>query len=473
MESRLDLVPYTEEIPADLETPVSAYLKLQPLGARFLLESVERGEAVGRYSFLGASCRDSFVVHRDRARWRVRGENGEKELGGEDPLRTLSSILARFRLRPAPGLPPLAGGAVGHVSYDYVRYLERIPRRLPDPLDLPLASFYLVDELVVFDHVRRKILLVALAPEGDPSGRERLAEIRSRLAGPTPRPGAVARPLAGPFESSTSRESFEASVRKAQEHIRAGDIFQVVLSRRLSAPARVSPFAVYRSLRIENPSPYMFFLDFDDYQLVGSSPEALVTLSTDLAVTRPIAGTRPRGATPEEDARLAAELLADPKERAEHLMLVDLARNDLGRVCRYGSIQVAPYYAVERYSHVMHIVSGVSGRLAEGHDAFDLFRATFPAGTVSGAPKVRAMELIEDLETIARGPYAGAVGYFGLSGEMDTAIAIRTVLFEGGRAHLQAGAGIVHDSDPAREFEETANKMRALEVAIEKTVELA
>ena len=465
------LVPTVEELPADLETPVSAFLKLAPLGARFLLESVEGGETLGRYSFIGPSCRDGIVVRGDRVHWTTRGDSGEEPLEGRDPLRLVQSILSRFRLENPAGLPPLAGGAVGYVAYDYVRHLERIGPPRPDPLGLPLLSFYLVDELVVFDHVRRKILLVTLDPEGSPR-RDRLREIREALAGPTPRPPRVDRPLGGEFVSNMARPAFEAAVARAAEHIRAGDIFQVVLSHRMTAPALAHPFQVYRSLRIQNPSPYMFYLDLGSAQLVGSSPEVLVRLTGRTAVTRPIAGTRPRGADSEGDRRLGEELLADPKERAEHLMLVDLARNDLGRVCEYGSVHVDPYYVIERYSHVMHIVSGVRGRLAAGSDAFDLFRATFPAGTVSGAPKVRAMQILSEIEGALRGPYAGAVGYFGLSGDMDTAIAIRTLVFEGGRVHLQAGAGIVYDSDPGREYEETRNKMRALEVAIQRTGDL-
>jgi anthranilate synthase component I len=425
-------------LPGDLLTPVGAYLLLrEALGApAFLLESVERGEQVGRYSFLAA---------------------GLETTGSLDE----AVAFARSQPGPAAGDPPFVGGAVGYVSYDWVSELEPVPLPAPGPADpgLPRAGFMLADAVVAFDHVRRTVSLIGGA--ADVARLEAaLAHAPSAAAGP-----ALAR---GDQAVETPRDAYLAAVERAREHIAAGDAFQIVLSQRLRRTTGASPFAIYRALRAVNPSPYMFLLDHGGFQLVGSSPETHVRLDTDgRCELRPIAGTRPRGGDREADERLAVELLASDKERAEHVMLVDLARNDLGRVCEPGSVAVERYMDVERYSHVMHIVSQVFGRLRGGRDAAALLRATFPAGTLSGAPKVRAMQLISELEGRRRGAYAGAVGYLGFGGDMDTCIAIRTVVMRDGVAHLQAGAGIVADSDAAAEHQECMNKLAALGAAID------
>jgi anthranilate synthase component I len=425
-------------LPGDLLTPVGAYLLLrEALGApAFLLESVERGEQVGRYSFLAAGLETTGSLEEAVA-------------------------FARSQPGPGPGDPPFLGGAVGYVSYDWVTELEPVPLPAPGPTDagLPRVGFMLADAVVAFDHVRRTVALIGRADD--------VARLESVL---TRAPSAAAGPaLAGGEQAvETSREAYVAAVARAREHIAAGDAFQIVLSQRLRRSTGASAFAIYRALRAVNPSPYMFLLDHGDFQLVGSSPETHVRLDTHgRCELRPIAGTRPRGGDREADDRLAGELLASDKERAEHVMLVDLARNDLGRVCEPGSVVVERYMDVERYSHVMHIVSQVFGRLAGGRDAAALLRATFPAGTLSGAPKVRAMQLISELEGRRRGAYGGAVGYLGFGGDMDTCIAIRTVVMRDGVAHLQAGAGIVADSDPATEHQECLNKLAALGAAVD------
>ncbi len=480
------LVPVIREIPADLETPVSAYLKLAGAGARFLLESVELGENLGRYSFIGVGGRERIAAR--GGRFVVAGARGT-ETGPLPAARSLSVVrdrLQRYRIEPHPLVPRLLGGAVGFVGYDYVRSLERIPDRHRDRPDLPVFDFLLADTLVVFDHVKRKMLLVALDAEGDrrgarPPAKRRIEALARALRRPLPATQARPRASRGRprFVSNTDPADYEAAVRRAKAHIRAGDIFQGVLSHRCSGTIRAHPFLVYRALRILNPSPYMFYFDFPAFrgavdrpwQLVGSSPEVHAKLERGQAIIRPIAGTRPRGADPAEDEALRRELLANEKERAEHVMLIDLARNDLGRCCAFGSVKVTDLMVVEKYSHVQHIVSEVVGTLATGMDAFDLFDATFPAGTVTGAPKVRAMEILDALERARRGPYAGTIGYFGLGGEMDMAITIRTAVVREARgglrtAYLQAGAGIVADSDPAGEWQETMNKMAALERAV-------
>jgi anthranilate synthase component I len=426
-------------LPADLLTPVGAYLLLrEALGApAFLLESVERGEQVGRYSFLAAGLRSTESLDEAVA-------------------------FAASRPGPAPGEPPFVGGAVGHISYDWVAGLEPVPMpaRHPDDAGLPQLRFMLAGSVVAFDHVRRTVSLI-----GSQSEVERL---ESALAQP---PAATIAPprAAGASHVETSRSQYITAVERAREHIAAGDAFQIVLSQRVRRHTEASPFAIYRALRAINPSPYMFLLDSGEFQLVGSSPETHVRLDMEGSCElRPIAGTRPRGANRAEDAVLATELLASDKERAEHVMLVDLARNDLGRVCLPGSIRVEGYMDVERYSHVMHIASSVQGQIRSDRDAASLLRATFPAGTVSGAPKVRAMQIISELEGRCRGAYAGAVGYLGFGGDMDTCIAIRTVVMRDGVAHLQAGAGIVADSDPAAEHDECMNKVAALGAAIDQ-----
>jgi anthranilate synthase component 1 len=484
-----NLIPVTREFAADLETPVSVYLKLmEEPGASFLLESVEGGEQVGRYSFVGVGIHRRIELHGDvitraegSANLQVRAAQ-EREPGGSryDILDVLRAELGRYRAAAVPGLPRLSGGAVGYLGYDVVRFFERLPDTAAPALDLPDALFLLVDTVVVFDHARHRLILLANAHVEDGGDVEaayvdalqridRLAEklLRPLPAVPTRRWGATHGNGLEP-QSNMTVERYESMVRQAKAHIAAGDIFQVVLSQRFSRRTSAHPFAVYRALRMLNPSPYMFYFNFAplDLQVIGASPEMHVRLEDGIASVRPIAGTRRRGSTPAEDAALAAELLADPKERAEHVMLVDLGRNDIGRVCEYGSVHVRDLMTIERYSHVMHIVSHVEGRIRPELDAYDLMRATFPAGTVSGAPKVRAMEIIEALEGQRRGLYAGAVGYFSYDGSMDTCIAIRTMVMQGDRVTIQAGAGIVADSDPTSEYQETVNKASALLVAV-------
>jgi anthranilate synthase component 1 len=429
----------TRTLPADLLTPVGAYMRLrEEFGApSFLLESVERGEQVGRYSFLGAG-------------------------GSETADLDEAVAFSKSHAGPAPGEPPFLGGAVGYLAYDWASQLEPVPlpRPHPDDAGIDVMRFMLARTVVAFDHVRRTLSIT-----GEPADVQRIEEV---LATPAPagRAPAVER---GEVTVETSRERYMRCVEIAKEHIAAGDAFQIVPSLRARRETRVSPFAIYRALRAVNPSPYMFLIDFGSHQLIGSSPETHVRLDTDgTCELRPIAGTRPRGVTRERDDELAHELMASEKDRAEHVMLVDLARNDLARVCEPGTVRVARSMDVERYSHVMHIVSSVLGQLRPDRDAASLLRATFPAGTVSGAPKVRAMQIIAELEGRRRGGYAGAVGYLGFGGDMDTCIAIRTIVMRGGTAHLQAGAGIVADSDPAEEHEECMNKVAALGVAIDQ-----
>jgi anthranilate synthase component 1 len=486
-----NLIPIYRELPADLETPVSVYLKLQDEGPSFLLESVTGGERVARYSFIGVRPRALLSAVSDSV---FVGSNGyEREVSlvnGLDPLAVLKDEMASFAPVLLPDLPRFSGGAVGFLSYDAVRRFERLPVSASDDLGLPEAAFMLADTLVAFDHARQRLLIIANARlQGDTlaayqRATARIDEIAARLRTPVPqlapthlasRATSESDTGATRFTSNFSQAQFEAIVRQAKEHIAAGDVFQVVLSQRLSGRTRAHPFAIYRTLRRLNPSPYMVFLRFPGglgappLHVIAASPEMHARLENGIAEVRPIAGTRPRGASPAEDAALADELLADEKERAEHVMLVDLGRNDLGRVCDYGSVRVEEMMIVERYSHVMHIVSDVRGRLQKGHDAFDLLRATFPAGTVSGAPKVRAMEIIEALEDTRRGLYAGAIGYMGYDGTMDSCIAIRTIVMQGDTVHIQAGAGIVADSDPTREYYETLSKARALSEAVQAT----
>lgn len=486
-----NLVPVYRELVADLDTPISVYRKVCRGGPSFLLESVEGGEKVARYSFLGC---DPFIVFCSRGDLVEVTTTGSHRVraGGQDdlrvrgnPLEILRGVMARYRPASLPGLPRFYGGAVGYLGYDLVRFIEHLPAPPPQDLELPDSLLVFPATVVVFDHVRHTVKVIHNARIEDPcrAGEvydlavaaveavlRRLEETGRGASGydllSRWKPGISSRPLPE-ARSNMERHRFEEAVRQAKEYIAAGDIFQVVLSQRLEAPCSVTPFQVYRALRSINPSPYMFFLDFGELALVGSSPELLVRVENGVVETRPIAGTRPRGATPDEDVHLERDLLADEKERAEHLMLVDLGRNDLGRVCRYGTVKVDDFMTVERYSHVMHIVTEVHGRLEEGKDAFDALAACFPAGTVSGAPKVRAMEIIDELEATRRGPYAGAVGYFGFTGNMDTCITIRTMVIRGNRAYVQAGAGIVADSVPSREYEETMSKARALLRALE------
>ncbi len=471
-----NFVPVYRELPADLETPVSVYLRLRGQGPSFLLESVEQGEQIGRYSFLGTQPTMILTARGDRVS--LGGGSGASLAEHQgDPLRVLAAVLAKRRSVSLPGLPRFTGGAVGYMGYDLVRFIERLPATATDDLvGVPDATFLFADQLVIFDHVRHRLLVMTNARlEGDLTSAyaeavARVDALVARIRSPFVPPAPVVVSNGNGWESNFTQAGFETAVCRAKEYIAAGDIFQVVLSQRLKRRTRADPFTIYRALRMLNPSPYMYYLELpDDVRVIGSSPEMLVRLEENgRAELRPIAGTRRRGATPEEDAAMAEELRSDPKERAEHVMLVDLGRNDLGRVCRYGSVCVPELMVTERYSHVMHLVSRVQGQLRPGLTAFDLLRATFPAGTLSGAPKVRAMEIIEELEGTRRGPYGGAVGYFGYGGTMDTCITIRTIVMKGDVCYLQAGAGIVADSDPAREYEETLNKARALAVAVEQ-----
>ncbi len=472
-----NLIPVWRELLADQETPVSAYERLRrALEARgqgdytFLLESVEGGEHIARYSFLGGCPLAVFRDHGDRVE--VEHRDGRAEtLEGVPGLEAIKSHMSRYRPVADPALPPFYGGAVGYIGYDAIRQFEpRVGLSDGEGLGWPEMMFLLVDTLVVFDRVRHTMKVVANAfIEGDPEAayNEAVARIDGLcrdLETSVPRYllDAAEEPAEIEWVSNVERTAFEASVEKAKEYIRAGDIIQVVLSQRFQAECEVDALDVHRALRSVNPSPYMFCLEFGARKMIGSSPEIHVRCENGEVEIRPIAGTRPRAADAEEDRRLETELLADPKERAEHIMLVDLGRNDIGRVCTFGSVQVPELMVIERYSHVMHIVSSVLGRLDPAHDAYDLMAATFPAGTVSGAPKIRAMEIIGELETMKRGPYSGAVAYVGFSGNLDSCITIRTVLLEGRCAYVQAGAGIVADSDPAREYEETRNKARGM-----------
>jgi anthranilate synthase component 1 len=461
-----NLIPVHETFIDDLLTPVAAFLKLrdwEPTHPAFLLESAEQGR-VGRYSFIG-------VRPRQVLRWSL-GDAG-------DPYELTASTLGRFRAAPVAVdgelVPPFAGGAVGMFAYDLVRTVEPLGEPNPDPLGVPDLALMLTDVLVIFDHLKHTVMVLAnVYPEEDLDSSYRhamdtIANVRTRLAGPVPAHPDGPRPArsAPAFESNMSQERFESVVARIIEYIRAGDAYQVVPSQRWSAPAPIEAFSIYRGLRAVNPSPYMYFLDFGDFEIAGASPEPLITVSGRRVATRPIAGTRPRGASPEEDRRMAEELLGDPKERAEHVMLVDLGRNDLGRVCEYGTVRVDELMAVENYSHVMHIVSNVTGRLRPGVSALDALRSVLPAGTLSGAPKVRAMQIIDELEPVKRGGYGGAIGWVSYGGDLDTCIHIRTVVIKDGVAHVQAGGGTVADAIPEHEFHESEAKAQAVLSAIE------
>jgi anthranilate synthase component 1 len=472
--ARGNLIPVYREIMADLDTPVSAFRKIDDGRYSFLLESIEGGEKWARYTFLGSS---PSVVIRSRGLTVEILESGKplRREEVEDPLGFLKEYLERYRPVEIEGIPRFFGGAVGYLGYDMVRHFEHLPSDKPSVIGAYDAYFVITDTLVIFDNVRQKIKVVSNAHlEGETSieaaygaATAKIDIIIGKLKAQLPPQGHA--PGAGEvsFASNISRSAFEEAVVKAKEYVKAGDIIQVVLSQRFTGELTVEPLDIYRVLRTLNPSPYMFFLRLDDTLVVGASPEVMVRKEGDRVELRPIAGTRPRGKGGEEDVALERELLTDPKERAEHVMLVDLGRNDLGRVCTTGSVKVTELMVVERYSHVMHIVSNVQGRLEPGKDAFDVVRATFPAGTLSGAPKVRAMEIIDELEPVRREIYGGAVGYFSFSGNMDLAIAIRTLVIRDGKVHLQAGAGIVADSDPAAEYQETVNKAMAVIKAIE------
>jgi anthranilate synthase component 1 len=450
------------DIAADLDTPVSAYLKLATLKPRFLLESVEGGERLARYSFLGFG--EALEVRMDAGGLHINGETRARPVDQQEYLDALRAALAAAP-KPGPEVEglPFAGGLVGVSGYDVVRLFEKLPRDTAPQNSVPDAAFVAPASLLVFDHLTRRVALLHAGPEKE--RRELRSEVIRLMRGAIPAGNGKAN--TSEPEASFSEQEFAERVDACKEYIAAGDIYQIVISVLFRGRSDVAPFEVYRALRLLNPSPYMFFLEFDDFKVVGSSPEALVKLNGATASLRPIAGTLPRGATTEQDKANEKALLADPKEAAEHVMLVDLARNDLGRVAAAGSVQVEPYRAIERYSHVMHIVSGVQGRLADGFDQFDLFAASFPAGTLVGAPKVRAMEIIEEMEGVGRGLYAGTAGYFGLSGDMDQAITIRTLVFAGDEYSFQAGAGIVADSVPANEYREVLAKSAILRRALE------
>jgi anthranilate synthase component 1 len=474
-----DVVPLYAEFIGDLETPISAVLRFADEDTVFLLESAESAERFGRYSFVGFDPKRT-LSYRDGV-YTVVDADGVREVPARDPFRGLAEIVGKKSVAPLPNLPAFVGGAVGYFSYDAVRYLERLPDASPDDLDVPEAYFAVTDTLVVFDHLRHKVLVVSLVDaaglrdmegEGFSAAYRRAADdirrISARLSAPLVR-GATSQG-SGSFSISSNftRGDYEEVVEKAKGYIRAGDAFQIVPSQRFAAEiGGLDPLLLYRGLRTVNPSPYMTYLKLGGLSLVGASPEPLVRVEGRRVMTRPVAGTRGRGASMEEDAALAEELLADEKERAEHVMLVDLGRNDLGRVSEIGSVELASFMEVERYSHVMHIVSTVEGDLRENLTALDALAAAFPAGTVSGAPKVRAMEIIDELEPTRRGPYAGATGYYGIDGRLDTCITLRTALLKDGVAYFQAGGGVVADSVPSLEYQETRNKARAMERALE------
>jgi anthranilate synthase component I len=462
-----NLIPLRHSFIDDCETPVSAFLKLRALAPEepaFLLESADQGQRVGRWSFIGFRPRSVL-------RWEL--------ADGGDPYALAAAAVERFRQAPIADAPPFTGGAVGFFGYDLVRTVEPLGEPGPDPLGLPDMALMLSDVLVSFDHLKHTITILANADlDAEPdlelayeAAAQSIAEVRAQLAGPVPAlleaPAERAMPS---FQSNMPRERFEAMVERIIKYIYAGDAFQVVPSQRWSAPVPVQAFSIYRGLRAVNPSPYMYFLDFGDFQVAGASPEPLLTVSGRRVSTRPIAGTRPRGADAEADERIAQELLGDEKERAEHVMLVDLGRNDLGRVCEAGSVELESFMAVEIYSHVMHIVSSVAGTLSAGVSPMDALRSVLPAGTLSGAPKVRAMQIIDELEPIKRGGYGGAIGYLSYAGDLDTCIHIRTVVVKDGVAHIQAGGGTVADAKPAYEFEESEAKARAVLRAIELAV---
>lgn len=472
-----NLVPVYKEILADLETPVSAFLKIDDGKYSYLLESVEGGEKWGRYSFLGTS---PFLVIRAKDKRIEIIKNGKKSISDtdENPLLLLKRLLREYKPVSIDGLPPFFGGAVGYLAYDMIRHFEDISLKKRVSLELPDILFMFTDTLLIFDNIRQRIKVVSNALVKEKGTRKAYNDAKIKIDGIIEK---LKRRTADKgqrhikkdirLSSNYTKKGFEKAVEKSKEYIKAGDIFQVVLSQRFNTGLKSEPFNVYRALRAVNPSPYMFFLRLNDFSMAGSSPEVLVRCEDGEITLRPIAGTRKRGKTAEEDKALEKELLADPKERAEHIMLVDLGRNDVGRVSEMGSVNVDELMVIEKYSHVMHIVSNIKGRLKKGMDAFDVIMACFPAGTVSGAPKIRAMQIIDELEPTMRGPYAGAVGYFSFSNNMDTCINIRSVIMKNKTAYIQAGAGIVADSVPSNEYQETVNKAKAMVRAIEMAEE--
>ncbi len=472
-----NLIPVYKEILADLDTPVSAYMKIGGEPYSFLLESVEGGEKWARYCFLG--CGPSIIIETKGPAVIVRnnGVAEKKNIDGNNPLSVLKDILSQYQPVDMPDLPRFSGGAVGFISYDMVRYFENLPDETENDLDIPDSIFVITDTLLIFDNVNQTIKVVSNAHTQDRDLKEvyqetiaKIDALEKKLRQPVPNMSTgdsdSSAEIDPRIESNFAKEHFKEAVLKAKRYIHEGDAIQVVLSQRLKFDLQQDPFTIYRALRTINPSPYMYYLNFGDVQVVGSSPEVLVRLEGDLVEVRPIAGTRKRGQNEEEDLLLEKDLLQDEKELAEHIMLVDLGRNDLGRVARVHSIEVNEKFSIERYSHVMHIASNVRGKLKEGLDCFDVLAAAFPAGTVSGAPKIRAMEIIDELEPTRRGIYAGAVGYISFSGNMDTAIAIRTLVVKDQVGYLGVGAGIVADSVPEKEFEETMNKGKAMLKAI-------
>ncbi|MGH7814109.1 MAG: anthranilate synthase component I [Candidatus Binataceae bacterium] len=476
-----NLIPVWEEVSADFETPVSAYLKTARGDYSFLLESVRGGEKWGRYTFLGTE--PTMVLRARKNRLEIiRPGRGIEVRSTANAFDELRAELNRYRAPELPGLPRFFGGAVGFLAYDIVRCFERIPETARDDLGTPDLYMMFTGSMLCFDNLRQTLKIIANVPVEDfastrqayESAKIKIEEIIERLKHPAVPPmlESPAPANGAAVTSNRTREEYMATVEAAKEYIVAGDVIQVVPSQRFEAPLTAHPFNIYRTLRTINPSPYMFYLRLGDRTLVGASPEVMVRVEGREITLRPIAGTRPRGKTEAEDREMERELLADPKERAEHVMLVDLGRNDVGRVSEIGSVKVTELMVVERYSHVMHIVSNVTGKLREGCDAFDAFRATFPQGTVSGAPKIRAMEIIDELENVRRGVYAGAVGYFSYTGNTDTAIALRTLLIKDNRVYIQAGGGIVADSDPGAEYDESVNKARAMVRALEAAREL-
>jgi anthranilate synthase component 1 len=472
-----DLLPVYRTLLADLETPVSVYHKLSQMGdMSFLLESVEGGEHVGRYSFMGVNPKSVIRVTDNQIELHKDGRTMQQIMPeGQDPLHVVEREFRRVKPVRVPGLPRFVGGAVGAFAYDVVRYFEKLPTTAERELEVPDVAFMLVDTLVIFDHAKHQLIVLSNAHNTGEidtaydAAVERIDSIVDVLRAPMPTLPDDGEALHADVQSNKTREQYQEMVRAAKGFIAAGDAFQIVLSQRFSRETNASALSLYRSLRATNPSPYMFLLRFSDqFTLVGASPELMVRLEDGIATTRPIAGSRPRGKDRVSDEKHAQEMLNDPKERAEHVMLIDLGRNDLGRVCDYGTVRVTEMMFVERYSHIMHIVSNVEGRLRAGLTAFDLLRATFPAGTLSGAPKVRAMEIIEQLEGTRRGVYGGAVGYFSYDGSMDTCITIRSALMQGNRVYFQSGAGVVADSVPETEYEETLHKARAMAMAIQR-----
>jgi anthranilate synthase component 1 len=475
-----NLIPVYREIICDVDTPVSAFQKLRESEYAFLLESAEGGERFGRYSFLGNSpylifvCRQGTVEIQDGA-----GRTRERIENVADPLSVMKELLRSYNPVRYENFPPFYGGAVGYLGYDAIRYFENIPRGARDDLMLPEMVFFFTDSILIFDHLKHQMKVVVnthLQPDTRikelnsiyDQAVSKIDQLVERIKTPTVVGGstAVSANSAAVVKSNMAKEDFISAVEKAKEYIRAGDVLQVVLSQCFSTTISASPFDIYRALRTINPAPYMYYLKLNSLELIGSSPEPLGKVQGDQAITCPIAGTRPRGKTKDEDERLEGELLSDEKERAEHIMLVDLGRNDLGRVCAPATVKVDDLMYIEKASHVMHIVTHVSGKLAHGKDAFDALRACFPAGTVTGAPKIRAMEIVDELEPTLRGPYAGIVGYFGYSGDLDSCITIRTIIVNGKKAYVQAGAGIVYDSKPEREYQETVDKAQALLSAV-------